>query len=205
MWRWCRRNPAVACLSATVVVLMAGLALLAASRASGPTGSRHLRLPRLSAPEVQPVSSTDDLLQSVSDLDRTDPGWRLEDMDKSRKKVPPERDGAAQVCTITPVLLSQHWPAPEASTRMMAIWNQPLPLRLGVKDVGFLRGELAKVSEPLARARRIYKFPEGRFRIVWSRNAMETLLPEHQDTRNVVNLLQWNVLVQIHDGNIDGR
>jgi tRNA A-37 threonylcarbamoyl transferase component Bud32 len=203
VWRWCRRNPAVTGLSAAVVVLIAGLALLAASRIRPDRVAPPLP-PPFPAPKVQPDATADDLLQVVSELDRTDPGWRLEDMDKSRKKVPPERDGVAQVRTITPVLLSQHWPAPEASTRMMAIWNQPLPLRLGVKDVGFLRGELAKVSEPLARARQIYKFPEGRFRIVWSRNATETLLPEHQDTRNVVNLLQWNVLVQIHDGSIDG-
>jgi len=203
MWRWCRRNPAVAGLSAAVIVLMVGFALFLRA-----WFTRHDEFPapsssRAAAAKVPPNSSTDDLLQAVAELDRTDPGWRLEDMDKSRKKIPPERDGMAPVRAIISALQSQHWPAREAITRMTASWDQQMPLRLGDENVRLLRADLARVSEPLDEARELDNHPEGRFAIVWSRNGLETPLPEHQDIRNVWRLLQWDVLVQIHDGRID--
>src|SRR5262249_17993965 len=49
------------------------------------------------APNPELETSSDDLLQVVAELDRTDPGWRLEQMEKKRPEVPADNNGALQI------------------------------------------------------------------------------------------------------------
>jgi hypothetical protein len=206
-WRWCRRNPAVAGLSAAIVVLLAGLVGLAAwglrpqrEPPAPPANGGHL---------AAEAPAEDELLRVVADLDRTDPEWRLEQIDKNRAAgrrviIPPERDGPAQVRAIVALLRSQHWPSSDADKRWYELWHRPIPIRLKADEAQFLRGELAKVPEALAKAREMYKHDQGQFPLVYTRTGLDTLLPEHQDTRSVAGFLEWDVLSQIHEGQVDG-
>jgi tRNA A-37 threonylcarbamoyl transferase component Bud32 len=206
-WRWCRRNPAVAGLTAAIVLLLGGLIGLAA------WGLRSQREP--AAPPVNggnvaaDTPAEDELLQVVAELDRTDPEWRLEQIDKNRAGgrrvvIPPERDGPAQVRAIVALLRAQRWTSSEANARWWELWNRSIPIRLKDDEAHFLRGELAKVPEALARAREMYKHDLGQFPLVYTRTGVDTLLPEHQDTRSVAGFLEWDVLSLIHEGQVDG-
>src|SRR5262249_12639479 len=66
LWRWCRRNPAVAGLGAAVVLLMTGLAAILVG------GLRPAPQPG-AAPPPSAGAPTDELMQVVTELDRTDP------------------------------------------------------------------------------------------------------------------------------------
>jgi hypothetical protein len=150
----------------------------------------------------------DELLRVVTDLDRTDPGWRLEQIDKNRAAglrgmTPPERDGPAQVRAIIAILRPLRWPSPDADTRRVELWSRTVLVRLTDDEAQFVRGELAKVSEALAKAREMYKHDQGQFPLVYTRTGLDSLLPEHQDTRSVAALLDWDVLLQIHEGQVD--
>ncbi|HZV06745.1 MAG TPA: serine/threonine-protein kinase [Gemmataceae bacterium] len=204
LWRWTRRNRTVAGLTATVFALLAGFAILSIWLLGWIPEAPPVPP---SASDTQPATAEDELLKVVTELDRMDPGWRLEDIDKSRQggiipKAPPERDGVAQVRAIAGLLRSKHWYSATAEVRFHEIWNRPLPVQIGEEDGRFLRSELGKVPEALAKARQMYKYPEGRFPIVWSRTGLDSLLPEHQDTRSVVGFLNWDVFLQLHDGQI---
>jgi tRNA A-37 threonylcarbamoyl transferase component Bud32 len=206
-WRWCRRNPAVAGLTAAIVVLLGGLVGLAA------WGLRPQRWPAV--PQVTPgngaadAPAEDELLRVVGELDRTDPAWRLEQIDRNRAAglrviIPPERDGPAQVRAIVAILRPRRWLSPEADARRSELWSRSVRVRLNEDEAQFVRGELAKVPDALAKAREMYKHDQGQFPIVWTRTGLDTLLPEHEDTRSVVNFLTWDALLQIHEGQVDG-
>jgi hypothetical protein len=192
LWRRCRRSPATAGLAALVVLLLLALAgFVVWARGKG------------RPPDTAP-DTADDLLQVVAELDRDDPGWRLEQMDASRPQVPDDRNSAAQVRAVLRELREKHWPADAADKRRFDLWSQPLPQRLREDDAHFLRSEVNKVAEALATARGLYKFPEGRLPVVWGRIGTATRLPEHHDPRSVVDLLEWDVLLQTHAGDIGG-
>lgn len=89
VWRWGRRNPAIAGLSAVVLLLAAGLAWIVISRAlTKPYPDRPAPLVRDAGPQ------TDDLLQVIAQLDKTDPGWRLDQIELGRKAYPDDQNSA---------------------------------------------------------------------------------------------------------------
>jgi hypothetical protein len=138
----------------------------------------------------------------VAELDRTDPGWRLEEIEARRKVVPEERNSMQKVRAAVKVLNAVRWPSREAGDRFRAV-TATSPRRLAPNDAAYLRAELEKVAPALAEARLIDQYPEGRTRIVWSRKgAGGTSLPEHQDVRVVVNPLYWDAVLQADRGDI---
>jgi tRNA A-37 threonylcarbamoyl transferase component Bud32 len=197
-WRWCRRNPTVAGLAATVIVLLAVL--------GGVTIWRFR--PDRETPPAPPDAITtqgpaaDDLLQVVAELDRTDPGWRLEQIEAKRKVIPDEKNGAVQIRKVVALLRTARWPSPEADTRINQFPGPPA--RLSAEDVAFLRAELDKVKEARSEARKMKVFPEGRLRIAWARTGMETPLQEQQEIRSVAHLLRWDAMLRAQEGDVAG-
>ena len=62
---------------------------------------------------------------------------------------------------------------------------------------------MKKSQQALAAARKLANLPSGRFPIAYSSDAISTLLPDVQTTRDVVNLLRCDALVQCQDGEMD--
>jgi hypothetical protein len=91
LWRRVRRNPAVAGLSAAVVVLLAGLA------AAVVWGRQPPPAPEPAAAGPPADAPADELLQVVAELDRTDPDWRLERIEAIRRVIPDEQNSAIRV------------------------------------------------------------------------------------------------------------
>src|SRR5262245_58681754 len=88
LWRRVRRNPALVGLTALIVVLGAIVAYVA---------TRAQPEPPTAPVTAETDTSADDLLAVVAELDRTDPGWRLEQMEKKRPEIPADQNGALQI------------------------------------------------------------------------------------------------------------
>ncbi len=127
--RWCRRNKAVAGLGALVVALFVLLVGVSTSRMrpSRPPPPRFdLRL------DVVKDTPSDDLLQVVAELDRTDPGWRLEEIEAKRKVIPDDRNSMQIIRAVLKLLRPVEWPSRDAQTRFAAV-TAASPRRLRLK------------------------------------------------------------------------
>ena len=64
-----------------------------------------------------------ELADLVAELDATDPGWRLEDIEKNRAEIP-EGENSARVCVRVAMLVPGSWPA-EDFHRLLAAGEPP--------------------------------------------------------------------------------
>ena len=159
--------------------------------------------PRAPTGDIPQRTPHDDLLQVVAELDRTDPGWRLDEIEAQRKVIPDERNGMQKIRAILKVLRPLHWPSQEAHDRFIAA-TAAAHLRLPPQDAGYLRAELQQVAPALAEARMMDQYPEGRIPIAWSRRGSPgTMMPEHQDLRAVVTVLYWDAVLEADLGNMN--
>jgi hypothetical protein len=179
--RWCRRNPAVTGLSSAVIVLLGVLAGF---------GAWHLRSDRAVPPPPAssgnpPDASADDLLEVVSELDRTDLGWRLEQIEAKRKVIPDDQNGAVQIRKVVDLLTAAKWPDQKFNDRTGKFPPPPRPL--SADDVAFLRAELAQANAARAEARKMLDFSEGRIKIAWGRTGLDQPLQQQQEVRRVAD------------------
>ncbi len=131
------------------------------------------------------------LQQSLADLDRTEPGWRLEKIEDAREELPEEKNSARQVIAAAQ-WLPQTWPAadfPDDHFRLV-LPNE----RLSDQDYERLSKELASVRQALAVAIKLADMPHGRHRIHYERNPIATLLPDQQESRRILNLLVYEAM-----------
>jgi hypothetical protein len=94
-----------------------------------------------------------------AETDRLDPGWRLHEIEASRKKIPDAENSALQVIAAARQGVGLIPP----NSDYWNIFKQLRPnVRLNVQQEEFIRGDLAKIAEPLQSARAIKDMPWGR-------------------------------------------
>jgi hypothetical protein len=204
LWRRVRRNPALVGLTAALVVLGAIAAFVA---------TRPRPEPRTATGTTETDTSADDLLKMVAELDRTDPDWRLEAMERKRPVYPADENGATQigkfrkaVADLTGRPTSEgNWtlnsPFPKIYERISADLALPPNAPLPAADVKTFREELTRVESLLLLARKMIDYPRGRFVTTQSRDVVSTLIPEHAAGANLVRLLALDALMRLQDGN----
>jgi tRNA A-37 threonylcarbamoyl transferase component Bud32 len=174
-WRWGRRNRVVAGLAGAVALLLLGLLALA------------LRSYRAREPEG------DELLPAVAELNRLDPGWRLESIeaqrDSRRKALPPEQNAALRV-EAARHLLPAGWPGPDID-RLPDVLSGPAPPDDSLK--GTVEAALKPAAPALAKARRLADLPQGSYAFSWTRDGLTTKLPHLQNLPPVCRLLELDV------------
>jgi hypothetical protein len=204
LWRRVRRNPALVGLTAALVVLGAIVAFVATRpRPEAPTA--------MLATETD--TSADDLLKVVAELDRTDPDWRLEAMQRKRPVYPADENGATQIGKFQKAVAQMtgrpksegNWtlnsPFPQIYERIAADLALPPNAPLPAAEVKTFREELTRVESLLPLARKMIDYPRGRFATTQSRDVVSTLIPEHAAGANLVRLLALDALMQLQDGN----
>jgi serine/threonine protein kinase len=199
LWRKCRRNPALAGLTATVILL---LAVLAGVLVLNLRPDRDARPSAADAANREPDTSGADLLQVVTELDRTDPGWRLEQIDAKRQAVAEEKNGAHQIRKVVALLRAAHWPSPQAEAKVANA--PPPPERLSARQEALLRAELKKVSQARAEARKMLAFSEGRLPLRWGRTGMDLPWEQQQEIRSAADLLRWDTMLRAQEGDVSG-
>lgn len=137
------------------------------------------------------------LQQALAELDRTDPGWRLEDIEAARAEIP-EEENSARVVVAAARQMPQRWPSADFSDG--GFLNLPSNEKLSSEDYLRLTKEIRSVQPTLMTASKLADLPRGRHRIHFERNPIMTLLPDQQETRRIVSLLVYEAMRQDQRG-----
>jgi hypothetical protein len=154
------------------------------------------------------------LQQALEEADRLDPHWRIPDIEAHRRDVPDAENGLVQALAALS-LLPQPWPnwdnqtdgeKSEARAKRLALAAsfqelQP-PVQLNDLQIEALRAELRRADKAVIEARKLIDLPYGIRHLNWTRNYYDTLLPHVQSVRELANVLSYDILAQIEDGNL---
>jgi hypothetical protein len=140
------------------------------------------------------------LQEAVAELDRTDPGWRIENIEAARIPVSDAENGA--LCVVAAAYhLPNDWPPWEIDGAFRFL--EP-PEQLAPDQFALLCRRLKEVDPALKEARKLADRPSGRHEIHYVRNVLETVLNDQQEARRVNRLLVYEAVRQAQAGDIHG-
>jgi hypothetical protein len=128
------------------------------------------------------------LQETLAELDRTEPGWRLEEIEAARDD-PPEEQNSARIVVAAAEMMPQRWPS--ADFRDEHFRSLPPNEMLSGEDFVLLSREVTSARVALTTASRLADMPRGRHRIHYERNPIMTLLPHVDQSRRLVTLLTY--------------
>jgi len=131
--------------------------------------------------------SASKLQETLAELDRTDPGWRLEDIEAARDEMPEEKN-SARVVIAAAQQMPQRAPWADFSDEHFRL---PPNEMLSGEDFVLLSRELARARPALDVAAKLADMPHGRHRIYYAPNPLATLLPHLQESRDLVTLFVY--------------
>jgi hypothetical protein len=137
---------------------------------------------------------------AVAALDRDEPAWRLHEIEAARPVIPDDENSALVVSRVF-AMLPPRWPPTELSERLA---DQQPQARLDDEDAAWLSDELCQRQDALLAARKLADLPKGRHPITYKRDFISTLLPTQQNSRSLMTLLQFDVMLQAQDGDLKG-
>jgi hypothetical protein len=140
------------------------------------------------------------LQQMLAEMDRTDLGWRLENIEAAREEMPDE-DNSARVILEAAKQMPKRWPSADFHEEHYRL--APNELASG-EDFVVLSKELASAREALMIADKLADMPHGRHQIHYDRNPLGTLLPHVQECRNIVSLLLYEAMRRNWKGDSNG-
>jgi len=141
------------------------------------------------------------LQKALADLDRSEPGWRWEDIEAAREEVP-EEENSARIIIAAAEQIPQRWPSPDFPDER--IRSVPPNEMLTGEDFVRLSKELADARPALRDVERVADMPRGRHSIQLERNVIVTGLPHLQQCRNLVILLFYEAMRRNHKGDSKG-
>jgi hypothetical protein len=138
-----------------------------------------------------------EIRETIADLDAKDPGWRLKDIEASRRVVPDDRNGARVVMAVH-ALLPKKSDAPLLDEDLA---ESPPQCRFSAKAVVELRAELKSRRNALAleAARRMADLPTGRFAIEYAPDVLSTRIADQVNGRDVAQLLGMDACLAAED------
>jgi hypothetical protein len=141
------------------------------------------------------------LAQKMEELDRTDPGWRLADLEAARPEVPEAKNSAHVIVAARKLLPRSGWrPVELANLLHRLVPNQ----RLTPEQAERLANDLDAVGPAVREARRLKDMPRGRHRLDIGGNPLGFLLPDQQETRSIASLLRDDALRRTHERDMKG-
>jgi hypothetical protein len=138
------------------------------------------------------------LREVVAELDRDDPGWRLEDIEAARAVVP-DKENSARVVVAAGKRLPRTWPPEELGRH----FDDHSPAeQLPPEAFARLKAELDKVEPALSVARTLAHLPHGRHHIEYAANPIATILVDQAHARVVATLLVYDARRQTEEGDL---
>jgi hypothetical protein len=148
----------------------------------------------------------------IAAIERTDPDWRMSDLDKGRS-IPPDGENSAPIVLRVASMVPNSWPTSgspieDPDGKRLALVNQALELppqvRLTDEMAAALRVEMEGFGPTLEEARGIKDFPRGGTHIKWDPIPFMTLIPHIQQTRKAAHLLRADAIERAQSGDADG-
>jgi hypothetical protein len=136
----------------------------------------------------------------TAEMDRLDPGWRLEEIEANRRIVPDAQNSALHILKIKTLHGGQSVSTPVWETLLAGL---PPQVQLNDQQVAYLDKSLAQLQKAVVEARKLKDMPYGRYPITYSAGFFTTIL-SCQEGRVVFDLLQWDAARRGHAGDADG-
>jgi hypothetical protein len=150
---------------------------------------------------LQTARARDLLARIMAELDESDPGWRLEDIEAARPELPEDANSARVVVAVHRML-----PKGALDYKVMEPLDNlpPPPELLSKARADLLQRELTPLQPALELARQLADMPAGRHHLTIAPNPIDTLLNDQQNTRAVFNLLRYDALDLAQKGDAKG-
>jgi ABC-type transport system involved in multi-copper enzyme maturation permease subunit len=152
------------------------------------------------------VAAENMLSDTMTELDRVDPHWRIEEIDAHRRVLPDAVNSALRVLEADR-LLPGEWGNNPSFDRPEA---NPIPTHLLPNEVLSKRQAenisraLHSTQEALATARTLAGMPKGRFSVNWGKLGFDTTLPHITPMRRVRTLLELDAFDRAQKNDGDG-
>jgi hypothetical protein len=143
-------------------------------------------------------SAYDDLQAAIAEVDRLDPGWRLEELLARRPAVTPGKNSATVVSAARKRVAGLNFNVLDNLDKV------PPPLLIRAEVEKDLRDELKPLGAALAEARKLAKLPVGHFTVAYTPEFINTLTPQIEDVREVARLLEMDVCLRVQSGDLHG-
>jgi hypothetical protein len=134
-----------------------------------------------------------ELAEVISEVDRLDPRWRLEDIEADRRQIAPGQNAAA-VALAASRLLPRDW-QPSFSTELDKV---PPHMALAQELAKKLAAELETRHAALKKARQLKDLAWGRHTIQYTDDYISTMFKDQQDVRPVAALLEFDIALLLH-------
>lgn len=144
--------------------------------------------------------STNDVESIIAELDRTDPNWRLDDLEAARESLTPEENSALLVIKIVGMGGQGRSGRPEFYEQFNDLEPQH---ELNAVQVELLQDAYAQLQDALVEARKLKDMPKGRFPIRYSADFFTTLLNDQQNARRIFEMLQHDAWMRAQSGDLD--
>jgi hypothetical protein len=149
-------------------------------------------------------TSASRLKKFKENLDKSDPNWRLEELEGAREQ-PPEDDNSSRVIVTATRLLPKEWAkALEEYQQSLPDHGLPPIAQLDGQQQALLNKALQQAAPALGEARKLVGMPRGRHELIFKTNPIGTLLPDAQKAREVAALLQLDGRLRAQNGDIAG-
>lgn len=136
----------------------------------------------------------------LAEIDRQDPGWRLEEIEAKRKIVPDDRNSALHIMAIKKLLGGQSVQT-VASEKMFD--NLAPEVQLNEQQAAYVRKRIDALKKAAVESRKLKDMPDGRFPINYSVDFIRTVI-HGQDVRGVIEILQWDAALRVHNFDTHG-
>lgn len=143
------------------------------------------------------------LEQVLAETDRLDPNWRIEDIEKVRDTPRPEQNAALHTLQVSALINNRGQPR-NADKWSEVFADLRAQHQLTPQQLGMIREALAGNAEALTEARKLKDLPYGRFPMTFSPDFISSRLDGQQRLRGVMDLLNNDVMLQAHSGDLDG-
>jgi hypothetical protein len=136
----------------------------------------------------------------MAELDRTDPDWRLEEIEAQRAAYSANQNAALEIPKVK-ALLKQNYNQLFKDQELLSGLDPPA--LLNQQQIDALNRLKAESSAAVTAARKLIDFPHGRYPVIWSPDWISTILL-CQDNRLAVNLLKHDAVDLAQQGEADG-
>ncbi len=137
-----------------------------------------------------------DFQEALAETDRLDPGWRFQDIDAARAKVPDDRNAALQVLKVRRL----GGAGGMSLTVEEQIWALPGNVQLNAEQTAALREFFANRAKARAEAHLLKDFVNGRYPNVYDPKEANFNLDWVQRPRDIARFLQLGALLAVQEG-----